>query len=57
MEDKSLKATLSKAISLIQEARHRAITGAYGEQDVEYADVKERFDEAIELISSIIDQQ
>ena len=37
---KSEKMTITIAINMIQEARRLALTGEYGEQDVEYEDVK-----------------
>jgi hypothetical protein len=46
---------ISKAIKLIQEARALALTGEYGPQDVEYEDVKARFDEAVNILQKLMD--
>jgi molecular chaperone GrpE (heat shock protein) len=48
-----MKNNIIKAINLIQEARALALVGQYGRQDLEYQDVKESFDEAIDLLYKI----
>jgi len=46
--------TIKAAILLIQEGRTLALQGEYGSRDLEYTDVRERFDAAINLLQKLV---
>jgi len=49
-----MKNEIKRAIKLIQNARSRSLIGSFGQQEVEYKDVKELFDEAIDILQKLI---